>query len=230
MRITFASVPDKNDIKDLILNYHYAHRMPSVSYAFGLYANNELAGVITFGQPASRSLQTGMFGVEYASKVIELNRLYIKDEVSQTQKNITSKFVAWSLKQLKELNLAVVSFADSGMNHIGGIYQATNFMYLGKTKARTDRFSGFNKHSRHYDKNAKEVIRVYRTQKYKYLYLAMDKRNKKKFMKLLRYDILPYPKDLDDKHYKPGTTEIKWYRDEATGKKITETEARGLLL
>ena len=114
----FAPVPDKNDIKDLILNYHYAHRIPSVSYAFGLYADNELEGVITFGQPASRSLQTGMFGVEYASRVIELNRLYIKDEVSQTHKNITSEFVAWALKQLKKFNLAVVSFADSGMNHI----------------------------------------------------------------------------------------------------------------
>lgn len=229
MRIAFASVPDKNDIKDLILNYHYAHRMPSVSYAFGLYADNKLAGVVTFGQPASRSLQTGMFGVEYASKVIELNRLYIKDEVSQTRKNITSKFVSWSLKQLKQFNLAVVSFADSGMNHIGGIYQATNFMYLGKTKARTDRFSGFNKHSRHYDKNAKEVIRVYRTQKYKYLYLAMDKRNKKKFMKLLKYDVLPYPKDLQDEHYEPGTAETKWYRDEATGDKITEEQARKII-
>lgn len=229
MRIFFAPVPDKNDIKDLILNYHYAHRMPSVSYAFGLYANSELAGVITFGQPASRPLQTGMFGVEYASKVIELNRLYIKDGVSQTQENITSKFVAWSLKQLKPLNLAVVSFADSGMYHIGGIYQATNFMYLGKSQGRTDRFSGFNKHSRHYDRDAKEVIRVYRTPKYKYLYLAMDKRNKKKFMKLLKYDVLPYPKDLEDQHYEPGTTEIKWYRDEATGEKITEEQARRLL-
>lgn len=229
MRITFASVPDKNDIKDLILNYHYAHRMPSVSYAFGLYENNELAGVVTFGQPASRSLQTGMFGIEYASRVIELNRLYIKDEVSQTHKNITSEFVAWALKQLKKFNLAVVSFADSGMNHIGGIYQATNFLYLGKTLGRTDRFSGFNKHSRHYDKDAKEVIRVYRTQKYKYLYLAMDKRNKKKFMKLLKYDILPYPKDLQDEHYEPGTAETKWYRDEKTGNKITEEQARRLL-
>lgn len=229
MKITFAPVPDKEDIKDLIINNHYAHRMPSVSYVFGLYADSELAGVITFGQPASRPLQTGMFGVKYASRVIELNRLYIKDEVSQTHKNITSEFVAWALKQLKKFNLAVVSFADSGMNHIGGIYQATNFLYLGKTLGRTDRFSGFNKHSRHYDKNAKEVIRVYRTQKYKYLYLAMDKRNKKKFMKLLKYDILPYPKDLEDKHYKPGTTEIKWYRDEKTGNKITEEQARRLL-
>lgn len=31
-----------NETKDIILNYHYAQRMPSISYAFGCYEGDEL--------------------------------------------------------------------------------------------------------------------------------------------------------------------------------------------
>lgn len=228
--IYFDKIENIDDYRDLIMNFHYAHRMPSVSFAYGLFYNDKLMGVVTYGQPASRTLQTGFFGKEHAHRVIELNRLYIKDEVSQTIPNITSEFVAWSLKQLKPYNKAVVSFSDLGMSHSGGIYRATNFMYLGKTPARTDKFSGFGKHSRHYDKEAKEVLRVYRTQKMKYLYLAMDKTHKKQYMKLLKYPVLEYPKEkIFGQHYKPGDTEPVYYKDMKTGNKITEQEAKEIL-
>ena len=43
------------ETKPFILNIHYARRMPCVQYAFGLYKDCELIGVITYGQPASPS-------------------------------------------------------------------------------------------------------------------------------------------------------------------------------
>lgn len=218
-----------SETKDFLLNKHYAHRMPSVSYAYGLFYNNQLHGVITYGSPASRSLQTGFFGKEYASKVIELNRLYIDDEISQSVKNITSYFVSSTLKDLKKYNLLVVSFADSGMNHLGSIYQATNFIYLGKTKERTDKFSGFNAHSRHYDKNKKEIIRPVRSSKYKYIYFAMNKTNKKKFKNLLKYKPLPYPKDLKVEHYSVGDTKHVKYKVVDTGNYVDEEQAKLLI-
>lgn len=36
------------DTKPFLLKKHYAHRMPSISFAFGLYKDDELHGVLTF--------------------------------------------------------------------------------------------------------------------------------------------------------------------------------------
>ena len=58
-----------------ILNIHYAKRIPSISFAYGLYEGEALIGICTFGQPASPYLCMGIMGVEYKSKVLELNRL-----------------------------------------------------------------------------------------------------------------------------------------------------------
>lgn len=66
---------DTKETKPFILNIHYARRMPSVSYAFGLFENDRLIGVVTYGQPASPFLCIGVAGKENRSRVIELNRL-----------------------------------------------------------------------------------------------------------------------------------------------------------
>ena len=42
--------------------------------------------------------------------------------------------------------LIIVSYADKGQNHNGYIYQATNFLYTGATKERTDISTQENKH------------------------------------------------------------------------------------
>ena len=41
------------DTKPFILDIHYAKRMPSISYAYGLFDNDELVGIISYGSPAS---------------------------------------------------------------------------------------------------------------------------------------------------------------------------------
>lgn len=214
------------DTKDLLLNYHYAHRMPNIKYAYGIFYKNTIMGVCTYGIPASPSLCKGIMGDEYKHKVLELNRLYIKDEISQNIKNITSNFVAWTLKDLKKYNLCIVSFADSCMNHIGGIYQALNFLYTGKTKQRTDIFSGFDKHSRHYNKKEKQQIRVIRSEKYRYIYFACDKKHKKEYLKKLNYNILPYPKTEKQKHYSVGEKTKVLYRIEDTKEIVNEEVAK----
>jgi hypothetical protein len=62
-----------------ILKKHYAKRLPSISYAFGLYDDIELKGIVTFGMPASNSLCEGVCGVENKHLIIELNRLCLQD-------------------------------------------------------------------------------------------------------------------------------------------------------
>lgn len=159
------------DAQDMILNKHYAQRRPSISYLFGLYAEDVLLGVCVFGKPASNSLCVGICGKEHSTRVYELNRLYIEPN---QPKNTASWFISQCLKRLKKDKLIIVSYSDTGMNHHGYIYQATNFIYTGSTKERTDMYTEGNKHSRHYNEDNKHLRKV-RTSKHRYVYFTDKK-------------------------------------------------------
>lgn len=170
---------------------HYAKRIPSVSYCFGLFQNIELIGVCSIGKPASPSLCIGVCGETESQFVYELNRLIIKDGLP---KNTLSWFVAQCLKKLPQMIL--VSYADSQQGHHGYIYQATNFLYTGATKERTDIGAEDGSHSRHYKTG--ETQRKFRSSKHRYIYFIGNM--KKKWLKKLRYPIQSYPKG-DNKRY-----------------------------
>ena len=65
------------ETKEWLLKKHYAKRMPSISYAFGLYIDHMLVGICTYGMPPSSTLAESISGKTYKNKVIELNRLII---------------------------------------------------------------------------------------------------------------------------------------------------------
>ena len=190
-------------IKDWILRKHYAKRMPSISYCFELLNENNLTvGVCSFGKPASPSLCIGVCGEQNNKYVYELNRLITNDDLP---KNATSFFVSKCLKMLPPL--IIVSYADIGQNHIGFIYQATNFLFTGTTKERTDIGFENSTHSRHYDKNLDyKANRKKRTSKNRYIYFTGSKKQNKKWLKELNYKIQPYPKGQNknyDASYEP---------------------------
>lgn len=166
-----------------LLYKHYAHRVPSITWAFGLYRQKELVGVVSYGTPASPSLCIGVAGVENAGKVVELNRLVIEEG---QEKNCASLLVGKSLKLLPKPKI-VVSYADSGHNHVGKVYQATNWLYTGATQERTDVDTGENKHSRHYQGMDMSKRKI-RTSKHRYVYLLGVENS------ALKYKIVPYPK------------------------------------
>ena len=174
--------------KDWILNIHYAKRMPSISYAYGLYRHDEMVGMVSYGSPASPSLCKGICGEEYKSDVIELNRLVLKDNLP----NEASSLVAKSLKLLPKPKV-VVSYADAGGHfHTGFVYQATNFLFTGTTRPRTDIAGKDGKHSRHHLGDITK--RVDRTAKHRYVYFIGSKRERKVLREALRYPVLDYPK------------------------------------
>lgn len=183
------------DTKQLILNVHYARRMPSVSFAYGLFDNDELEGIVTYGQPASPSLCKGVAGEEHRKDVIELNRLVIKPDYEN--KNAASFLVGHSLKMLPK-GMFVVSYADvGGWGHVGYIYQATNFLFTGTTKPRTDIYSESG-HSRHHcgDRTKRQP----RSAKNRYIYITGGVSVKKRLLQELKYPVLKYPKG-DSRRY-----------------------------
>ena len=121
------------DCEPFIISIHYAKRWPSISYAFGLFNDNELIGVCTFGTPPSAPLRTGIAGCELAPQVLELNRLCLK----YNKPNEASFLVSRALKMLPK-NRIVISFADTEQGHKGTVYKACNFTYHGLSAKRTD--------------------------------------------------------------------------------------------
>lgn len=184
------------EAKPFILNIHYARRMPCVQYAFGLKKDGKIIGVVTYGQPASPYLCKGVAGEENRKQVLELNRLVILPQYNG--ENYASFLVSKSLKMLPNKTF-VVSYADwGGWHHVGYVYQATNWLYTGITKPRTDKFSESG-HARHYKTD--ETRRQIRTAKHRYVYLVGNKREKKEMRKALNYEVLPeYPKGVS-RHY-----------------------------
>jgi hypothetical protein len=194
------------DCSEYILQIHYAKRWPSISYAFGLFIENELCGVVTYGTPASAPLRRGIAGDKFIADILELNRLCLK----YNRKNEASFLVGNSLKMLPK-NKIIVSFADSSQNHIGYVYQATNFIYTGLSAKRTDwkikgkehlhgqtvadEFRGCeNRAQAMREKYGNDFYLLDRPRKHRYLFIVGDKRYKKDVIKNLKYDTFSYPK------------------------------------
>jgi len=187
--------------KPFIMDIHYAKRMPSISYAFGLFENTFLVGIVTFGSPASPRVCDGVCGKEHAKKVIELNRLVLLNN----RKNEASMLVGKSLKLLPRPSI-VISYADTSQKHVGYVYQATNFIYLGLSAKRTDRVfidGSPQKHGRHVISTDVDDIKertklVPRPRKHRYLQIMASKKQKKELTKSIKYPIKSYPKGVNN--------------------------------
>lgn len=209
-------IPSK-ETHDFILNKHYAGRLPSISYAYGLYENENILGVLTIGKPASHSLCVGICGKEYSKNVYELNRLVVEENLP---KNVLSFFLSKVLKLLSGEDLIIVSYADEGMGHHGYIYQATNWWYTGKTKSRTDKYTAPGKHSRHYD-NENEHLRKFRSSKFRYVYVP-NRKFRKEIKKTIKYEVFEeYPKGENDR-YELGTKMKQKVLNKKTGETYYE--------
>jgi hypothetical protein len=201
---------DYKTAMDLVVEFHYLHRKAPCSQAFGLFntvdtwrENDKPLGVITYGTPASRSLQKGLCGEEEANNVVELTRLWVMEG---TPKNAESFLIANSMKLVgKEI---LVSYAEVDQGHLGIVYQATNWIYTGLSDRHikwtiegTD-----DKHCRHiFDSygginKAKKVLgdkmkRGERPRKHRYVFFNTSNKRRRELLSKLRYVIKPYPKN-----------------------------------
>lgn len=195
-----------SDAYDLIINVHYAKRVPSISYAFGLFDGSEIEGVVTFGTPSSAPMRSGLLGPEMASRVLELNRLCLR----RNRHNDATKLISASLKQLPS-PCAIVSFADTGQGHVGTVYQAANFIYCGLSAKRTDwKIRGLEHlHGQSVADQTRgladrvgamrarygaDFYLADRSRKHRYVYFTGSKRERKEMLAALRYPVEPYPK------------------------------------
>ncbi len=184
------------------IKHHYLHTRGSCSQAFGLFDGNDIIGVILFGNPTAPTT-IKICGEHNKKNVIELTRLWIKDD---TPKNTESYFISRALKHVSKP--IIIAFADPDANHIGIIYQACSFIYLGKS-ARGGRVIAIKNNKIHNKtlwseyKTAKRIREVFGSDnvyykeyntKHRYVYINCHKKLRLKYISDLIYSVKKYPK------------------------------------
>jgi hypothetical protein len=139
-----APIADDTTARRFVLSHHYSGSYPAARQRFGLYGPSGLEGVAVFSVPAQPKALDVLPGDRDTCG--ELGRLVLLDAVPA---NGESWFLARCFELLRREGwTGVVSFSDpvprttaAGdvvfAGHIGGIYQATNGVYLGRADAHT---------------------------------------------------------------------------------------------
>ncbi len=194
-----------DEIWPLVRDFHYSKRLPSaIRHCFALRepggffgdTGEAVAGII-YGNPVNRA---------WPQEALELQRLVRADSCDAA----LSEFVSWSLRWLRANTRVpfVISYADTGKGHHGGIYQASGFLYVHETGAYQDGLvhpeTGDYIHGRQCNRmfgsrsiatltaNAGEYEPAWH--KTKYLYLKPLRQRRSAILKRFGWTELPYPK------------------------------------
>lgn len=124
-----------------ILKWHYSKRCPrGKNIHFGWYVDDLLYAVADYGigvnpyQAQSLAKTTGLDVNE--NNLLELKRLCRVDPKIESLQ--LTYFIARCHRLLKQQGFKhVVSFSDPAHGHNGGVYKASNFLYLGQTNSES---------------------------------------------------------------------------------------------
>jgi hypothetical protein len=127
-------------IKYACMNFHYAKAIPYASVGYSVFnENKQWCGVVLFNRGNINAGKT--YGCEIG-EVAELIRVALNgNQVA------TSKAVALAVRIFKKDNplcKIIISYADTGQNHSGIIYQAMNWFYEGEIKPTRPKFKDKN--------------------------------------------------------------------------------------
>ena len=170
--------------------FHYSQNAAPRAHdlAFSVFEEDQFCGVICYGRGATNDIGKP-YGL-HSGECIELIRVALNGKQSTT-----SKAVSISIKLIKQyapLAKMIVSFADPEQEHVGTIYQATNWYYIGNTTPATEYIiKGKRVHGRTYRSKGKpeDAEMILGSSKYRYVY-PLDK----KLIPLCKSLAKPYPK------------------------------------
>lgn len=144
---TYFYVPNEDKktclcIKEFIEEHEWLGKMPNrPTHRFIAKYNNEIAGVVIMATPNSFSKMLGN-NTKNIEKLISRGAC-----ASWTPKNLASSLIMWSINwMVKNTQFRIFSaYADSEAKELGTIYQACNFIYLGKKYGTKDLYFDLNK-------------------------------------------------------------------------------------
>ena len=176
--------------KYAVENWHYSESMPAGKLVkVGAWENGKFIGVVLFGRGANNNI-----GKPYnldQTAACELVRIALTNHITPV-----SKIAAIAMRFLKAnspgLRL-IISYADPLQGHHGGIYQAGNWVYCGKSSPQAAViFQGKVMHKRTAEEKFGGIAGMKKsavTSKHKYL-MPLDNEMRKQILPLSK----PYPK------------------------------------
>tara|TARA_R100000541_G_scaffold34737_1_gene43101 strand:+ start:257 stop:1015 length:759 start_codon:yes stop_codon:yes gene_type:complete len=217
----------KSVAKDIIVKNHYSHLWTKVSYAIGLYieddshqffnSSDKLIGVACYGDPIGRLSGQSITPLLDRTEVLELVRVFVFDDYGS---NIESWFLGqtfqWLRTNVPQIK-GLISYSDPKEGHNGTIYQATNWLYQGDKLRFNDSWSfkfsegGEWQHGRtifpYYGTNNPTKIQEQidkpfwirkEPRKHRYVYILAKGGERRKLLKTLKHPILEYPKSENE--------------------------------
>jgi hypothetical protein len=187
--------------KKMLVENHYLHSLPGgTKLAFGVFLNHNLFGTITFG--AGPSLVYSLVEDAQPEDCLTLTRLWLSDQLPS---NSESRVISVALRAIRKFTHVkfVVTYADPSHEHMGTIYQATNFLYTGLSEKMPlfDIGDGKPRHSRtlshsygthsikYLVSNGVNVKIIPQAAKHRYIYFLDQSWGNR-----LQPQVLPYPK------------------------------------
>ncbi len=123
--------------KHAMRRWHYSEMTPIGRLVkLGVWESGKFVGAVVFARGGSSSYGV-RFGVDQ-TEVCELVRIALDNHIAPV-----TQIMAEAIRKLKETSpglRVIISFADTGQGHMGVIYQAGNWMYLGVTSAGKEYF------------------------------------------------------------------------------------------
>ena len=200
-------------IRRAVVTGHYSGVMPDACQdAFAAWNHlGGLIGAVAYGPGGNNKTLTAIYPQATNRTGRELIRLWVHPNAP---KNTASKIVAKSMKLLPSEVELIVTFADSGQKHLGIVYQALNFYYLGMSGegiryvdnsgievtsrlANIYRLRQPDKFGNMTNKQIRETLGWKPVKSHsKHRYALGIGKNKTKINAILENKKLPYPKDL----------------------------------
>lgn len=209
---------DYKTAEKIILEYEWLGTMGQGMYCYGIYFENVCAGVVCFGLPSS-IIAGDICGEKYRDIAICLERGAC---TWWAHEHSASKLISFAINDMAKNTKYRIFYAysDESAGEIGTVYQACNWLYLGKmnsggSQLKLIRPDGKKITSRHIIKMAQKIDKkidnttdarnlllsygyiLDRTKpKAKYVIFKGTKNEIRNFYKELRYPVQPYPKRI----------------------------------
>ena len=201
----FMTGASQDEVWPLVRDFHYSKRMPSaIQHCFAWRGSGGLFG--DFGEPQAAVIYGNPVNRNWPSDALELQRLVRRDDFTMP----LSQLVGWSLRWLRQhTNVPfVLSYAGTEQEHHGGIYQATNFIFVDTRTEACPAFllpNGIRKHSRQVNRElgSRSIAYVAKMRpdwipisgQPKYLYIKPLRQRLTPLLRRFGWEQLPYPKN-----------------------------------
>ena len=209
---------DYQTAKPHILRYEWLGTMGASRWFFALYFGEHIAGIAAFGATAGTRTTESVAGVENANRVCTLVRGCC---LPWAHPHSASWFIPRASRLMAERygKNIVVAYSDERAGEVGTVYQATNWIYAGRSNPsqqfRTPngrvhdgrQVSGLARDRRggtlryHRTRSAQKMLLIEQGAefqsgypKHRYVHIAGSPRTVKRLRRALKWPSLPYPK------------------------------------